>query len=121
VRFFDTEIWAPDWNQVDKTGITPDIFIRLYNEPDSHIAREGLVVAIKKSVGEKNSEAIESVIADISRRMPNASVARITRSWWRGSGFSNQIQDMNNYELEAIVRGHTKPTLAGRVRSWFAR
>jgi hypothetical protein len=117
VMFFDTEVWAPDWNQVDNIGIPPDIFIRLYNEPRSEIAREGLIVAIKKSIADKNAAAIEPVIADISRRVQDSTVANITRSWFPGVGFDNRIQDMNPFELEMVLRGNVKPSLAHRIQS----
>ncbi len=115
VRFFDTEIWAPDWNQVDKTGAFPDVYVRLYNEPASQITKEGLIVAIRKSIADKNTAAIESVLADIAKLIPNCTLARVTRSWGPGAGFVNHIQDMNNYELELIVKGELTPSLTGRI------
>ena len=117
VRFFDTQIWAPDWNHADKTGIPPDLFIRLYNEPESRIAKEGLIVAIKKAIAEKNAAVIDPVIADISRRVPDSTVKRITRSWFSGAGFGNRIEDMNPHELEMIVKGNVTPSLAHRFQS----
>ncbi len=117
VRFFDTEIWARDWNQVDKTGIFPDVYVRLFNEPGSQITKEGLIVAIRRSIADKNTAAIQSVLADIAKRIPDSTSASVTRSWGPGSGFVNHIQDMNNYELELIVKGHVKPSLMRRLRS----
>ena len=117
VRFFDTQIWAPDWNHVDRTGIPPDLFVRLYNEPDSRIAREGLIVAIKKTIAEKNAAEIEAGIADISGRVPDSTVNRIMRSWFPGAGFGNRVEDMNPHELEMIVKGNVTPSLARRVQS----
>ncbi len=117
VRFFDTQMWAPDWNHVDKTGIPPDLFIRLYNEPESRIAREGLIVAIKKAIAEKNAAEIEAVIADISGKVPDSTVKRITRSWFSGAGFGNRIEDMNPHELEMIVKGNVTPPLVHRFMS----
>lgn len=119
VRFFNTEIWAPDWNQAYKTGIPPDIFIRLYNEPESQIAREGLIVAIKKRIAEKNAATIEPAIADISKGIPSSTVASITRSWFPGAGFGNRVEDMNPHELEMIVKGNVTPSLARRFQSIF--
>jgi hypothetical protein len=117
VRFFDTQIWVPDWNQAVKTGIPPDLFIRLFSEPESQIAKEGLIFAAKKTIAEKNTDAIESIIADISRRVPDSTVKRITRSWFSGAGFANRIEDMNPQELETIVQGHMIPSLAHRFWS----
>jgi hypothetical protein len=117
VRFFDTQIWAPDWNHAAKTGIPPDLFIRLFSEPESQIAKEGLIVAIKKAIAEKNAAAIESVIADVSRRVPDSTVKRITRSWFAGAGFGNRIEDMNPQELEMIVKGNVTPSLVHRFQS----
>lgn len=117
VRFFDTQIWAPDWNQACKTGIPPDIFVRLYNEPESQIAREGLIVAIKKGIAEKNAATIEPAIAELSRRIPDSTVASITRSWFPGAGFANRVEDMNPHEVETIVKGNVTPSLAHRFQS----
>lgn len=119
IRFFETQIWAPDWNQVDKTGMPPDIFIRLFNEPQSRIAREGLIVAIKKAIAERNSAVIMHAIEDISRMVQDSTVTSITRSWYPGACFGNQIQDMNPSELEMIVKGNTKPSLTHRIQSIF--
>jgi hypothetical protein len=120
VRFFNTEIWAPDWNQVEKTGVFPDIYVRLYNEPDSRITREGLIIAIKHAIVEKNTAAIEPVIADISRTVPHSTVISITRSWGPGAGFVNHIQDMNNWELKTILEDRDRPSLAVRILSIFS-
>lgn len=117
VRFFDTQIWAPDWNHAEKTGIAPDLFVRLFNEPDSRIAKEGLIVAIEKTIAEKNTAAIESIVADVSRIVPDSTVKRITRSWFAGAGFVNRIEDMNPQELEKIVQGNWTPSFAYRLWS----
>lgn len=117
VRFFDTEIWAPDWNDVNKKGTAPDLFIRLFNEPDSRIAREGLIVAIKRSIAGKNAPELEAVIAGITGTMPDPTVTRITRSWFPGAGFVNRIEDMNPHELEMIVKGNVAPSLVRRFMS----
>jgi hypothetical protein len=69
----------------------------------------------------KNAAAIESVIADISRRVPDSTVKKITRSWFAGGGFGNRIEDMNPQELEMIVKGNVTPSLAQRFRSVFGR
>ncbi len=120
VRFFNTEIWAPDWNQVEKTGTYPDIYVRLYNEPDSQITREGLIIAIKKAIVEKNTGAIEPVIAAISKTVPHSTVTSITRSWGPGSGFVNHIQDMNNWELKRVLEDRDRPSLVVRILSIFS-
>ena len=117
VRFFDTQIWAPDWNHAEKTGIPPDLYIRLFSEPESRVAKEGLIVAIKKAIAEKNAATIESVIADVSRRVSDSTVKRITRSWFAGAGFGNRIEDMNPQELEMIVKGNVTPSLVHRFQS----
>lgn len=117
VRFFDTQIWAPDWNHAERTGIAPDLFVRLFNEPDSRIAKEGLIVAFGKTIAEKNAAAIESAIADVSRMIPDSTVKRITRSWFAGAGFGNRIEDMNPQELEKIVKGNLTPSFAHRLQS----
>lgn len=117
VLFFDTEIWAPDWNCVYKTGVPPDLFIRLYNEHGSRVAGEGLIVAIKKGIAEKNAEEIRAVISDISGMVPDSTVNSAVRSWFPGSGFVNRIEDMNPHEIKMIVEGKVPPPLAHRLQS----
>lgn len=119
IRFFNTEIWAPDWNQVDRTGISPDIYVRLYNEPDSQITREGLIIAIKKAIVQKSTAAIEPVVIDISKTVPESTLISIDRSWGPGSGFVNHIQDMNNWELKKVLENRDRPSLVARILSIF--
>ena len=45
LQFFGTEIWAPDWNEFVKSGVPPDIFVKLYNIPNSQTTRQGLIIA----------------------------------------------------------------------------
>jgi hypothetical protein len=119
VTFFDTQIWAPDWNQFDKTGIPPEIFVQLYNYPIDKVTREGLIVAITKSVAKKNTATIEPCIAEISKVIPDSTTSRTTRSWWPGLGFVNQIQDMNDWELKKVLEDGNKPSLVVRILSIF--
>lgn len=119
VSFYGTQIWVPDWNQFDKTGMPPDIFIQLYNYPSSQITREGLIIAITRAIVRENSAIIEPAIADTAKIVPDSTVAKTTRSWWPGSGFPNQIQDMNNWELERVLAGCNKSSIADQIRSIF--
>lgn len=119
VSFYSTQIWAPDWNQFDKTGIPPDFFVLLYNYPSSQTTREGLIIAITRVIVAQNSATVEPTIADISNIVPDSAVVKTARSWWPGSGFPNQIQDMNNWELEKVLKESTKPSLTDRIRSLF--
>ncbi len=115
VRFFDTQVWAPDWNHTDRTGLLPDLFIRLFNEPRSHISREGLVVAVKTSIARAHAATIESIMTDIADRVQGSTVSSMTRSWFPGAGFAYQIQDMNPGELDRLATGVTKPSTAGLI------
>ncbi len=119
VSFYRTEIWAPDWNQVDRSGMPPDIFVQLYNYPSSQTTREGLIIAITRSIAKENAAAIEPAIAGISTIIPDSVVRKISRSWSPGSGFPNHIQDMNNWELQKVLEGSNEPSLAHRIRSIF--
>jgi hypothetical protein len=119
VSFYCTQIWAPDWNQFDRTGIPPDIFLQLYNYPSSQITREGLIIAIARSIAKENATTIEPAIAGISKFIPDSVVGKISRSWSPGSGFPNHIQDMNNWELQRVLEGRNEVSLAHRIRSIF--
>jgi hypothetical protein len=119
VSFYDTQIWAPDWNQFDQTGMPPDLFVQLYNYPNSQTTREGLVIAIARGIAAQNSAIIEPAMAEISNIVQDSTVVKTTRSWWPGSGFPNQIQDINNWELEKLLRERNKPFLTDRILSLF--
>ena len=119
VSFYNTEIWVPDWNEFDRTGMPPDLFVQLYNYPGGRVVREGLIIAVGGPVVARNSALIERSIADISNAVPKSIVIKTVRSWWPGSGFPNQIRDFNSWELERVLKQGKTPLLIDRIRSWF--
>lgn len=110
VRFFDTQVWAPDLNDMDRTGSPPDLFLRLFNEPASAVAREGLVIAIRHSIAKRHASIIDRAVAGLSDRIEGSTVACLTRSWFPGAGFVNELADLNPQELERVVAAHGKPS-----------
>ena len=103
VVFYNTQIWAPDWNKHCKTGIPPDIFIHLYNNSDDNIINEGIVISMPKSTFNNNVEVVESVLNSLLKVIPNSTLGQTTRTWWPNKGFPNQIQDINNWEIAKIL------------------
>ena len=104
-RFFHTEIWAPDWNRVCDDGMPPDIFVQLYNFPTFQNIREGLVIAMPKSLYNKNRILIESELKKMMAEIPASTISTSTRGWWPGWKIGNQIGDINIQEIEKIVNG----------------
>ncbi|MBT1705832.1 hypothetical protein [Chryseosolibacter indicus] len=102
LQFYDTEIWAPDWNEVDRSNVPPDIYIKLYNLGFKSI-QEGLIIAIPRRIAVRQKELIESELTQLTKLIPNSTQAMITRLWYPWWRFNNQIQDMNPQELEMII------------------
>ena len=106
VTFYDTQIWAPDWNQCFKSNITSDIFIYLYHYPNENvkITKEGLVIAMPVKIYNMNIGLIESVLNKLLNIIPNSTLAYTTRSWRPSNGYPNHIEDINNWELERVLK-----------------
>lgn len=105
LAFYHTEIWAPDWNRVCDGGIPPDIFIKLYHFPTIKKIREGLVIAIPKALYNKNKVLVENELIRLVNEITYSTISTLTRYWWPGWKFRNQIDDINNWEIERIVEG----------------
>lgn len=103
--FSHTEIWAPDWNQVCDKDMPPDIFVQLYNFPTLEKIKEGIVIAMPKSIYNKNKILVDSELTKLINRIPGSTISTSTRSWWPGWKIRNHIGDINNQEIEKIVEG----------------
>lgn len=104
VRFFYTEIWAPDWKQVGDSGIPPDIYVRLYNNPNKDLIKEGLIIAIRRPLAKKHSAVVESELEKLNALIPNSKLKMTTRFWSPGWSFLNHIPDMNEWELAKFMK-----------------
>ena len=104
LRFYGTEIWAPDWNEFAKSGVPPDIFVKLYNIPNSQIARQGLIIAIPRRLSLREAEIIETELSRLTTMIPNSTLTMTTRLWHPWIKFDNNIEDMNPHELEKVIK-----------------
>jgi hypothetical protein len=104
LQFVDTEIWAPDWNEVERSSVPPDIYIKLYNMTFNSI-REGLIIAIPRRLAIRHNEIIKSELTRLTNLIPNSTLTMTTRLWQPWFRFDNHIEDMNPHELEWIVKG----------------
>lgn len=103
--FNSTEIWAPDWNSVCDENIPPDVFIQLYHYPEIPEIREGLIIALPRSIYKQNGIKVDTALKLLSKDIPDSTVTTLTRFWkpvWR---IGNEIGDMNPQELQKIVHG----------------
>jgi hypothetical protein len=105
LQFFGTEIWAPDWNKFNDSGMPPDIFIKLYNNPTSQKAKEGLIIAIPRQLSLKHKDIIESELQRLIKLIHGSKLTMTTRRWQPWFRFVNNIDDMNPQELEKIIEG----------------
>lgn len=104
ILFFNTEIWAPDWNWVCDNDMPPDLFIRLYNYPTLKNIKEGLIVAMPKSLYNKNKVLVDDELRKLVNQIPDSTISTSTQSWWPGWRTWNEIGDINNQEIEKIVK-----------------
>jgi hypothetical protein len=103
LQFFGTEIWAPDWNQFYASGMPPDIFVKLYSNPNSQTAREGLIIAIPRRLSLKHKDVIETELQRLTTLIPGSRLTTTTRYWKPWLRFVNNIEDMSPQELEKII------------------
>ncbi len=104
-EFSNTEIWAPDWNRMCEEDMPPDIFVQLYNFPTLEKIREGIVIALPKSIYNKNKVLVDSELTKLVNEIPCSTISTITRSWWPGWKIRNQNGDINCQEIGKIVEG----------------
>ena len=103
LQFFGTEIWAPDWNRCCDSGRSPEIFIKVYNNPTSPKIQEGLIIAISRRLSLTQREMIETELQRLTQLIPDSTLTMTTRYWNPWLKFVNNIEDMNTDELEKIV------------------
>lgn len=103
--FSHTEIWAPDWNQVYDKDMPPDIFVQLYNFPMLEKIKEGIVIAMPKSIYNKNKVLVDSELTKLMNEIPGSTISTLARSWWPGWKIRNHIGDITGQEIEKIVEG----------------
>jgi hypothetical protein len=101
--FFNTQIWAPDWNLCYDKGITPQLFIMVYHYPTLEKIREGIVIAFPKKIAEKNAVIITSNLKNLLSLIPGATLSAVNRSWTSCRKFPNRIEDINSWELEKLI------------------
>ena len=105
LQFFATEIWAPDWNEFIKSGVPPDIFVKLYNIQNSQTTRQGLIIAIPRRLSLRQKEIIVTELTRLTKLIPDSTLTMTTRLWHPWFKFDNNIEDMNPHELEKIIKG----------------
>ncbi|PHN02407.1 hypothetical protein [Flavilitoribacter nigricans] len=106
LQFFNTEIWAPDWNTCIKNGRGPDVFINVYHHETIKEIREGIVIAIPRSAARSKDALLKLTIEALSDAIPQSTIATVDRHWNPGKGFVNRVEDMNAQELLKIVNGN---------------
>jgi len=94
IQFFDTEIWAPDWNWVWKNGKAP-IFL-------TKIDKEGLILAIQNEKAIHFSDEIEDFINELLSMFRDSKVTKGRRTWGEEvyeKGYSNGLSDASSFIL----------------------
>jgi hypothetical protein len=102
-EFYNTEIWAPDWNSISKTGMPPDVYINLYNYPEINEIREGLIIALPCSLYKKNKKLVDSILNQIASQIPDSRIHKTKRDWWGRTVSRNNVEDLNPQELKTII------------------
>lgn len=102
-EFFYTEIWAPDWNQVCDTGVPPDVFIHLYNYEAMSEMREGLIIAIPRSLYKKNKLMVDDILSELVSNISGANIYETKRDWWGRTALRNSIESITPQEIKKII------------------
>lgn len=102
-EFYNTEVWAPDWNRVCDTGMPPDVFICLYNYPEVPQIREGLVIALPRSLYKKNKRLVDDSLSKLLSQIPGSKIHEIKRDWWGRTASRNNIGDITPQEIKKII------------------
>lgn len=103
--FFKTEIWAPDWNVVCDTDLPPDVYVSLYHYPDIHMLREGILIALPRSLYLKKQVLVDEILTQLVALIPGAKLSLAKRDWWGRTAKRNNMEDINPQELEKIIHG----------------
>jgi coproporphyrinogen III oxidase-like Fe-S oxidoreductase len=103
LMFLGTEIWAPDWNHCYNKGESPAVYIKVYHNFKMETIKEGIIIAIPKSLVKKNETQIKSSLESLNRIIPNSTMYQIERNWTPTKEFVNRIEDLNPQELEKIL------------------
>lgn len=91
--FFNTEIWAHDWNQFCNTSMPPDIYINLYNQENAGNIKEGFIIALPNMLYRKNVELVNKILNELVDSLPESKIYSVKRQWWPSSGMPNNIED----------------------------
>ena len=108
-RFFDVEIWAPDWNIVFREDKAPDIFIKLVKTEFPTI-NQALVIAIRYPIYKRNSHEVQSLIEGLNSMLNNCQLHTGTLGWAEEihdfGGYSNGLSDLDALSLrDKLVKG----------------
>jgi hypothetical protein len=75
----------------------------LYNFPTLKSTREGLVIALPKSLYKKNKTIVDQIVDDIASHIPESQIHETERDWWGRVAKRNNIDDMTPHEIKKIV------------------
>ncbi|MGY3213664.1 hypothetical protein [Mucilaginibacter sp. HD30] len=103
-EFYYTEIWAPDWNALCKTGMPPDIFVHLYNNPGVQDVTEGIIIALPISLYDKNKLLIDDAVSKIAVTVTGSKIYEAKRDWWGRRAVRNSIEAINIHEVLEIMK-----------------
>jgi hypothetical protein len=108
-RFYDTEIWAPDWNIVFRESKAPDIFIKA-SRTEAPTIVQNLLIAIRYPIYKKNSHEAQSLVEGLSSMLDNCQLHTGTLAWaeevYEFGGFTNGLSDLDAPSLrDKLVQG----------------
>ena len=94
IQFFDTEIWAPDWNWVWKNREAPDFFAK--------VDKKGMIFAIHSEKAIRFSNEIKNFVNQLEAMLRDAKVTKGRRTWGEEiyeTGYSNGLSDASSFKL----------------------
>lgn len=105
VRFCDTEIWAPDWNNCLKRQMNPDLFVMVQNCQGAVGLAEVLVIALPVHLFHKHQVLIGSEVEKMRSIVPGSGLSGIVRGWGGRVAVRNAIMDLNPQQIRKIIDG----------------
>lgn len=100
-RFYETQVWAPDWNAAGKDNPV-QLYVSLQDTKLSESYHQSLLIAVLDSVVQKDETACQTLCENISGILPEADCIQFKRTWAEETGegyYSNGLQDAFGWSL----------------------
>jgi hypothetical protein len=109
LKFFDTQVWAPDWNTVWKQGLPPDVFLHVQRHQHGNIS-QAVTLAVREPLYTANLSLIRGAVESVARAAPDTKQyfgylpwAEEVREWGYSHSFSDHSAEQVVNQLSRIA------------------